>query len=340
MSLKICLIGAGFIGKVHAENLSRHPQVSFAGVCDLDQGAAEAVAEQYGAVTFSRFEEVLADEKIDAVLITTPPGTHPALISQAASAGKAVFCEKPIGMDLDQVDALLQSLADCQRPIQIGFNRRFDPHHRALAEKLKAGAIGRLEQVIVTSRDPHPPPVDYMRSTPGGIFYDSMIHDFDMARWLLDEEPVEVYAVASSLLGEQLNPDREPDTAIATLRTASGKMCAIHMSRRAVYGYDQRIEVFGEKGMLQSGNVQVANVRQYGADSISEEVFLDFFIDRYRQAYVRELDCFVKAVLNKGPVEVTSWDGRQSLALSLAALRSASEGVPVPVTSSSASTST
>lgn len=332
MRLNIALLGAGFIGKIHAENLAQNPSVGFAGIYDLDEASARAMAEQHGVPLLGSLEGALNDDSIDAVFITTPPATHPTLILQAAQAGKAVFCEKPVGTNLDEVDALLQSLADIDRPVQIGFNRRFDSHHRALADRLKGGAIGRLEQVTITSRDPHPPPVAYMRNTPGGIFYDSMIHDFDMARWLLDEEPIEVYAVASSLIGEELNPDRDLDTAMATLRTASGKMCSIQMSRRAVYGYDQRIEVFGEKGMLQSGNVQVHNVRHYGAKIIGEEVLLNFFTDRYRQSYVQELESFLLAVLHDHPVEVTIWDGRQSLALSLAALRSATEGVPVQLT--------
>ncbi len=171
-----------------------------------------------------------------------------------------------------------------------------------------------------------------MRDTPGGIFYDTMCHDFDTARWLLGEEPMEVYAVASSLLEEDLNPDRELDTAMALLRTASGKMCHINVSRRSVYGHDQRIEVFGSKGMLQSQNIQRSRVRRYGSEEISEEVLLDFFIDRYREAYVQELQSFVDASLRRSPVEVTIFDGRQSLALSLAALDSSRRGQPVHLT--------
>ncbi|UCH25710.1 MAG: inositol 2-dehydrogenase [Trueperaceae bacterium] len=332
MMLNICLLGAGFIGKVHAENLVGNPEVGFAGIFDPDQRVAALLAERHGVPTLESVDAVMEDRRIDAVLIATPAGTHPTLIRQASEAGKAIFCEKPIGKDLVEVDACLEALEGYDRPVQIGFNRRFDPQHRALYTALQQGEIGAVEQLIITSRDPHPPPVTYMRDTPGGVFYDTMCHDFDTARWLLGEEPIEVYAVASSLLEEDLNPDRDLDTAMALLRTASGKMCHINVSRRSVYGHDQRIEVFGSKGMLQSQNIQRSRIRRYGSEEISEEVLLDFFIDRYREAYVQELQSFVDASLRRSPVEVTIFDGRQSLALSLAALDSSRRGQPVHLT--------
>jgi myo-inositol 2-dehydrogenase/D-chiro-inositol 1-dehydrogenase len=330
--LNICLLGAGFIGKVHAKNLARNPEVGFTGIFDPDRRAAGLLAERYGVPILESVDEVMGDQRIDAVLIATPASTHPALIRRAAEAGKAILCEKPIGKDLAEVDACLEALEGYDRPVQIGFNRRFDPQHRELYTGLKRGEIGAVEQLIITSRDPHPPPVVYMRDTPGGIFYDTMCHDFDTARWLLGEEPVEVYALASSLVEQDLNPDRDLDTAMALLKTASGKMCHINVSRRSVYGHDQRIEVFGSKGMLQSQNIQRSRIRRYGPEEIGEDVLLDFFIDRYREAYVQELQSFVDASLRHSPIEATIFDGRQSLALSLAALDSSRRGQPVRLT--------
>jgi myo-inositol 2-dehydrogenase/D-chiro-inositol 1-dehydrogenase len=327
--VKFCLIGAGFIGSVHAKNLAQHPKANLRYVVDIDMQAGFQLAERYGAEFHNDVGEVLADDDLDAVIIATSADTHTQLIKAAARANKAIFCEKPIGTRLDQVDACLASLEGFQRPLQVGFNRRFDPNHRALAEAVKNGDIGKVELLVITSRDPQPPPIDYMHNTPGGLFYDTMCHDFDTARWLLGEEPTEVYATASSMIGPELNPERDPDTAMAILKTASGALCHINVSRRSVYGYDQRIEVFGSKGMLQSGNIQRSTVQRYGADAIRQDPLMHFFIERYREAYVNELDHFIEVVIENGATEIGAIDGRQSLVLSLAALESARTGHPV-----------
>ena len=327
--VRIALIGAGFIGKVHAANLARHPGVEFRWLIDADEIVGRPLAERYGTNFHHDVAAALTDELLDAVLIATPAATHPEMIRLAAGADKAIFCEKPLGVELEQVDSCLSELAGFRRPLLIGFNRRFDPHHRALAEAVKRGEIGQVELINITSRDPGPPPLDHLRATPGGVFYETMCHDFDMARWLLAEEPTEVYAAASSLLEPAVNPDRDPDTAVAVLKTSGGALCQINVSRRSVYGYDQRIEVFGSKGMLQSGNPLPTTVRRFGAEGIREDVLMTFFTDRYRDAYRLELEHFVTVVERDGSPEISAWDGRQCLAISLAALASARSGRPL-----------
>jgi myo-inositol 2-dehydrogenase/D-chiro-inositol 1-dehydrogenase len=326
--LSTALFGVGFIGRVHARNLARHPEIDLRYVADPDP-AGEIVASEVGARYLAGVDDALADDRIDAVWIASPPNTHPDLIVRAAKAGKGIFCEKPIGIDLAEVDRLVGRLASYNRPLMIGFNRRFDRSHSRLKKLVEEGRVGTVEFVSITSRDPNPPPVQYMRATPGGIFYDTMIHDFDMARWLLGEEPIELYATASCHLDTTANPDREPDAATATLKTGSGAVCQISVSRRAVYGYDQRIEVFGSRGMVQSENHNRTNVRIYGSDAIGRDPLMPFFIDRYADAFVSEIDAFIAAVRGDRSDYPNAVDGRQALFLSMAALNSSRAGQPL-----------
>lgn len=325
----IALIGSGFIGALHAKNIFDHPRATLSYLVEPNEKVGQALAEQYNTKLLGSVDEALADPKLDAVWIASPASTHSDLIRRAAKAGKAIFCEKPVGMDMEDVDRLLEELKGYAKPILIGFNRRFDPSHSKLKHFVNEGRIGKLEMVAITSRDPNPPPVDYMRKTPGGIFYDTMIHDFDIARWLLGEEPIEVFATASTHLGKAINPDGEMDAATATLKTASGAVCQISVSRRAVYGYDQRLEVFGEAGMVQSENQSQSQVRVYGKDAVTSDPLKNFFIDRYAEAYVREIDAFLDAIEGKTVSYPTLKDGREALALSMDALRSARTGLPV-----------
>ena len=325
----IALIGSGFIGGLHAKNIAAHSRTVLRYLVEPNLAVGTELAARYEAKLVDSVDEALADEDLDAVWIASPANTHSDLIRKAAKAGKAIFCEKPVGVELDDVRRLLDELRAYSKPILIGFNRRFDHSHERLKQLVDVGKVGKVEMVVITSRDPQPPPIDYMRIAPGGIFYDTMIHDFDMARWLLGEEPTEIYATASTHLGAVFNPDGEADAATATMKTASGAVCQIVVSRRAVFGYDQRIEVFGSEGMVQSENQAQNHVRIYGKEAITSDPLKTFFTDRYAEAYVREIDVFVDALEGKPVSFPDLYDGREALALSMDALESARTGRPV-----------
>src|SRR5580765_6048673 len=266
--IDFCLVGAGFIGPVHAANLAAHPKARLARVVDLNLTAAKALADRYGAQAGDSLADAMGDPEIRAIIICTPPRTHTPIIEAAAHAGKAIFCEKPIDLDMAKVDACGAVLASAGVPFCVGFNRRFDPTHRALHDAIHAGEIGRPEMLILSSRDPEISPPDYVAAMPYGIFYDTMIHDFDMARWLLADEPVEIVARTACMLDESENPHRDPDTAMVMLRMANGALVHVNSSFRAVYGYDQRIEAFGSNGMLISNNQRATTVERYGKDGV------------------------------------------------------------------------
>ncbi|MEP6943073.1 MAG: inositol 2-dehydrogenase [Betaproteobacteria bacterium] len=327
--IDFCLVGAGFIGPVHAANLAAHPKARLATVVDLNLAAGKALADRYGAQATDKLADALSDPGIRAVIICTPPRTHTPIIEAVARAGKAIFCEKPIDLDMAKVDACGVALAQSRVPFSVGFNRRFDPTHRALHDAIRAGEIGRAEMLILSSRDPEISPPDYVAAMPYGIFYDTMIHDFDMARWLLADEPVEIFARTACMLDAKENPHRDPDTAMVVLRMAGGALVHVNSSFRAVYGYDQRIEAFGEKGMLISGNQQPTTVERHGRDGIRRDPLLYFFIDRYAESYKRELDAFVQALEAESAPAVGFDDGRRALMIADAGVRSAKRGAPV-----------
>ncbi len=327
--IDFCLVGAGFIGPVHAANLAAHAKARLSWVIDLNLAAARALGEKYGARSGSDLAVALADPDLDAVIVCTPPRTHAPIIEAAARAGKAIFCEKPVDLDLTRVNACARVLAETGVPFHVGFNRRFDPTHRALHDAIRAGDIGRPEMLVLSSRDPEISPPDYVAAMPYGIFYDTMIHDFDMVRWLTQDEPVEIYARTACMLDEKQNPHRDPDTAMVVLRMAGGALVHINSSFRAVYGYDQRIEAFGEKGMLISGNHHPTSLERHGADGIRRDPLLHFFIDRYAESYRRELDLFLQAVESGATPPIGVEDGRRALIIAEAGVRSAKSGMPV-----------
>ena len=329
--IDFCLVGAGFIGPVHATNLSAHPRARLTWVVDLNVTAAKALAERHGARASSDLGEALADTNMRAVIICTPPRTHTAIIEAAARAGKAILCEKPIDLDIAKVEACGVVLAQTKAPFCVGFNRRFDPTHRALHDAIRAGEIGRPEMLIISSRDPEISPPDYVAAMPYGIFYDTMIHDFDTVRWLLQDEPVEIFATTACMLDAKQNPHRDPDTAMVVLRMASGALVHVNSSFRAVYGYDQRIEAFGERGMLISGNQQPTTVERHSKHGIRRDPLLHFFTDRYAESYRRELDAFVQAVDAGKPPPIAFDDGRRALIIAEAGVHSAKTGMPVAV---------
>jgi myo-inositol 2-dehydrogenase/D-chiro-inositol 1-dehydrogenase len=325
--LNICLFGAGRIGAIHAANIAAHPSANLARVVDVNHEAADRLATQHGAQTCS-VEAALADPKIDAVVIASSTDTHADLLEQSARAGKAILCEKPIDLSLERVDRCVSVLEQHPVTCAIGFNRRHDPMFSRLRREIIEGKIGSLETLLIISRDPSPPPAGYISSS-GGMFRDMTIHDLDMARWLLGEEPVEVFASASCLVDPAIGEQGDVDTAVITLRTAAGRLCQIQNSRRARYGYDQRIEAFGSEGMLQADNLTETALRHTGdAGSLTDKP-LYFFLERYAQAYQVELADFIDAALSGRPPLANQHDGRGALLLAEAALQSSETGRPV-----------
>jgi myo-inositol 2-dehydrogenase / D-chiro-inositol 1-dehydrogenase len=324
-----CQFGAGRIGAIHAANIASRHDARLQFVVDHDRAAAERLAGRYGAAVGSQ-AEALADPSVNAVVIASSTDTHADLVEAAARAGKAVFCEKPLDLDRSRAEACVAVAEECGVPLMVGFNRRFDPNFALLERQIRDGRIGRLELLTITSRDPAPPPIEYVRRS-GGLFRDMMIHDFDMARWLLDEEPVEVFAAASVLIDPAIGEAGDVDTAVVTLRTQSGALCQISNSRRAIYGYDQRIEALGSKGALRAENVVESTVSFAGEDGIISDKPLHFFLERYAEAYRRELDHFIGAIGKGAPPLVGGDDGVRALALADAALESFRTGRAVRI---------
>ena len=325
--LSIAVFGAGRIGQIHARNVAASARARLAGVVDVDRTSAERLA---GACGVSVLEPDAAFAA-DAVMICTPTPTHAGLIERATAAGKPVFCEKPIDLDVARVRACLDAVARAGVAMMVGFNRRFDPSFGALHRRLRGGEIGRLELLTITSRDPAPPPPTYI-ATSGGLFRDMMIHDLDMARFLLGEEPTELYAAASVLVDPAIAAAGDVDTAVVVLRTASGALVQISNSRRAAYGYDQRIEAHGASGMLRADNMTTTSVQHAGAGGFTTDPALPFFLERYAAAYRAEFEQFLDAIEGKAAASPSGADGLAALLLADAATRSAQSGEPVRLT--------
>ncbi|GAB4286847.1 MAG: inositol 2-dehydrogenase [Oscillatoriaceae cyanobacterium] len=322
MAIDMALFGAGRIGEIHAANIARHPEVRLRYVVGgKDRNRTETLAAKYGALAVSA-DVALGDGEVQGVAIASPTPTHAEYIIKAAGAGKAIFCEKPIALDLQQLDASLEAVKTAGVPFFLGFNRRFDPSFNQLHNAVKEGKIGAVEMVNITSRDPAPPPLEYIQ-TSGGIFADMVIHDFDMARWLLGEEPTEIFATASCLVNPEIAQLGDADTAMIILKTISGKLAHINVSRRAVYGYDQRIEVFGAAGMVRAHNHTPTTVELATASGVIGDKPLYFFLERYAAAYRREIDHFVDIITKSVSPLVGGDDGRKALILAEAAKLSA-----------------
>jgi myo-inositol 2-dehydrogenase/D-chiro-inositol 1-dehydrogenase len=330
--LQFAQFGAGRIGAIHAANLAASGRARLRHVVDVNATAAASLAATHGATT-STTEVALADPDVGAVIIASSTDTHADLVIAAARAGKAIFCEKPIDLSLARVDACLAEVRKAGVPMLVGFNRRFDPSFAELHRRIGTGAIGTVEQVVITSRDPGPPPVAYIKVS-GGLFRDMTIHDFDMARWMLlagegGEEPVEVFAHGSNLVDPAIGAAGDIDSAMVLLKTASGRMAHINNSRRASYGYDQRVEVFGSGGRLIAGNRVATTVELADGNAVSADKPLHFFLERYADAYRIELNAFLDSVANGTPMPVGAEDGRQALVLADAAFESLRTGAPV-----------
>ena len=324
MTVRFGLLGAGRIGKVHAKAVTGDANAKLVAVADAFPAAAQAIADQYGCEVRS-IDAICASADIDAVVICTPTDTHADLIEQFVKAGKAVFCEKPIDLSLTRVKQCLEVVRAHKGTLMVGFNRRFDPHFRAVRAEIDKGSIGAVEMVVITSRDPGAPPVEYIARS-GGIFRDMTIHDLDMARFLLGEEVTEVVATASVLVDPAIGTAGDFDSVQVMLKTGSGRQAMISNSRRATYGYDQRIEVHGAKGAVSAENQRPVSIEVATAAGYTRPPLHDFFMTRYTEAYAAEISGFIAALSSKTPATPSGEDGLIALGLAEACLKSVAEG--------------
>ncbi len=325
--LKVGLLGAGRIGTVHAKAITAHSKSELVAVSDAFAENAEKLAKEFGTDARST-EEIIADPSIDAVLVATSTNTHSDLIEAATASGKAVLCEKPVDLSLKRARTCLAAVKGTGRPVMIGFNRRFDPSFGTLKAALEAGEIGKPELLSLTSFDPAPPPVSYIKVS-GGLFRDMMIHDFDMSNFIMGALPETVSASGSSIVDPEIGAAGDVDTAVVTMTYADGRITVIKNSRRAAYGYDQRIELLGSDGLLQAQNMLENTVVKSTATGVTGAKPTYFFLERYMPAYEAEWAAFVDALNNDTPMPVSLADGVSALALAEAAARSLAEGRPV-----------
>jgi myo-inositol 2-dehydrogenase / D-chiro-inositol 1-dehydrogenase len=331
-TLNVGVIGAGRIGKLHAETMAfRIPGVKVVAISDVNTDEASALARRCNVEhCFAAHTDILKNKEIDAVLICSPTNTHAQYIEEAAAAGKHIFCEKPVDLTLARIRSAIGAAEKAGVTLMIGFNRRFDPNFHRIREQVKSGAVGDPHILRITSRDPGPPPPSYVRIS-GGIFLDMAIHDFDMARFIMGSEVVDVFAKGAVLVDPEIGKAGDVDTALTLLTFVNGAVGAIDNSRKAVYGYDQRVEVFGSAGMALAANNKLDNASVLDATGEHGALPLHFFMDRYTESYYRELVAFVEAVRNKTTPPVTGQDGLMSVAVGLAAKMSLKEGRAVKV---------
>ncbi len=325
--LSMGLLGAGRIGQIHGRNIVANPHATLVAIADVDTKAAQSLASATRAKV-ATIDAIMDDKAIAAVAICTPTDTHADLIERAVRAGKAVFCEKPVSLESARIVTCLKVVAEAKGKLMIAFNRRFDPSFAEIKRRIDAGEVGTVELVTILSRDPAPPPVSYIERS-GGLFRDMMIHDLDMARFLMGEEPVEVHAVGSSLVDPAIGKAGDVDTAAVLLKTASGKIAQISNSRRATYGYDQRVEVHGSKGLLTVGNHHATTVTRANGGGYATDPALPFFLERYAEAYRNELAAFIAAVEEGKPLSPTGEDGLTAQRLADAATEASRTGQPV-----------
>ncbi len=313
----VALFGAGRIGKIHAGNVARQPDAELKYVVDVDAAAASALAQQHGAKTADA-QSVFADPAIRAVVIGSSTDTHADFIMRAAKARKAIFCEKPVDLELDRARQCAEVVHASGVTCLIGFQRRYDPTFAAIKQRIEQGEIGQPEMLLVTSRDPGAPPVDYIKRS-GGIFKDMLIHDFDVFRWIMQEEAATVYATGSCLTDPLIESAGDVDATAVTIRTRGGRLAQINTIRRAVYGYDQRFEVLGSKGMLQAGNHRPTEVTLWSSGAVTMDKPEYFFLERYRAAYAAEMAHFFDVLAGRASPRTSIDDGVKALALAEAA---------------------
>lgn len=326
--MKLGILGAGRIGQIHIANAYANRNIELVGISDPYKPDLEEFSKNYGCAAFQDFNALLERDDIDAVVIATPTDTHLDLIMTAVANNKAVLCEKPLDLDITKARRMLSELSDTNK-IMLGFNRRFDPDFAMMKSQLDMGKIGSLRQVLITSRDPGMQPAEYLKHS-GGIFRDMVIHDLDMARFMLGEEPVAISAFGSRLIDPDLEAMGDYDSVLVSLHTASGRQCHINCCREAVYGYDQRVELLGSTGMLHNENHRPHTVQHSTRENTGTSApLLNFFLDRYTEAYASELEAFRSAVVSGEPMPVGSKDGIEALKLADAAYESAVSGTIV-----------
>jgi myo-inositol 2-dehydrogenase/D-chiro-inositol 1-dehydrogenase len=332
--INVGIIGAGRIGRLHAENLAyRVSEANLLAVSDIFAEAAQKLAAELDVpAAYQEPRRILDDKAIDAVLICSSTDTHARFIEEAAEAGKQIFCEKPIALDLQAIDRALDAVEKAGVKLQIGFNRRFDPNFRRIRQLVVEGKIGRPHVLRITSRDPEPPPIEYIRVS-GGIFVDMTIHDFDMARYLIGSEVETIYAAAGVMVDPAIGEAGDVDTVLITLHFENGTLGTIDNSRRAVYGYDQRVEVFGSKGMVTCANETPDSTVVSDATGTHGALPQFFFLERYTEAFVAEMKAFVDCIVKDTPPPVTGLDGRIPVVMGFAAKKSLAEGRPVTISS-------
>ncbi len=330
--LQLAVIGAGRIGKVHTATLVQNvPQAEVVAIADTRKDEAAALAGMLGIpAVYDNYSDLLRHPGVEAVVICSPTDTHAKYIVEAASAGKHIFCEKPVDLTLEVISNALKAVEKAGVKLMVGFNRRFDPNFMKIRQLVADGKIGDPHILKITSRDPAPPPAEYS-AVSGGMFMDMTIHDFDMARYIAGSEVTEVYAKAGCMVDPAIGKAGDVDTAIITLTFANGAFGVIDNSRKAVYGYDQRVEIFGSKGMAHADNNFPENHRYFAADGVHGSLPLNFFMDRYLEAYANEMKIFCNAVLNNAPLPVSGHDGLMSVAIAYAARKSVVEGRAVKI---------
>ncbi len=330
--LRTAVIGCGRIGQMHAENILIHPETTLAGVYDISLQASKDLAIKCNCYRFENVDSIFLSDQVDAIIVASSTSTHADYIEKAVKNNKPVLCEKPIDLDLRRINQTAEKIKNSTVQVQIGFNRRFDPGHQASREALLAGRIGNLYQVIITSRDPEMPPKTYYENA-GGLFRDMTIHDFDLARFMLNDEPVAVFAMAEGLIDPNMMKGlSDHDTAMIFLTTKDGKQCCINNSRSAVYGYDQRVELLGSNGMIQSNNKKPHEMRIFDKNSTeTSEPYEYFFLERYSESFMGEISEFVKSVREGVSTKVGFEDGRKALILAEAAYLSLNESRLVKV---------
>ena len=321
--INFALLGTGRIGKLHASIINAHPEASLKYVYDIDTSSAKKIAKKYSCEVAKTAKEAISSDQINAILIASATPTHTDYIAIGAEFNKAILCEKPIDLDINKVNKCWQKIKKYKPTIQIGFNRRFDPNHNKVQSEVLSGKIGNIEMIVITSRDPSPPGIDYLKQS-GGIFRDCSIHDFDLARFILNNDPiVEVFAQGSVNVSNDFKVTNDYDTTMCFMKSKKGVLVHINNSRRAVYGYDQRLEVFGSNGMLISDNVPNNDINYYNQNlSFAKKPIKNFFIERYKDAYQIQLDQFIKSIRNKKNTLVTFEDGKNALILANSATKS------------------
>nr|WP_321443007.1 inositol 2-dehydrogenase [uncultured Cohaesibacter sp.] len=328
--IRIGLLGAGRIGQIHARAVSALDNVEIVAVYDPFDEAAAYVQAMTGAARRTSVMEIVDDPDINAVIIASPTNQHADQIIEAAQAGKHIFCEKPIDLDLKKVRECVAEVEKAGVQLMIGFNRRFDYNFNAVKRNIDNGEVGEVELVQITSRDPEAPSAAYLKNS-GGLFLDMMIHDFDMARYVLNDDIVEVFATGSVLTDPEIGKIGDLDTATATLKTAKGRIAVITNSRRASYGYDQRVEVHGSKGMVRADNLRGTSVTLATKEGYRSDPLLDFFIQRYAEAYKAELQTFCRLLAGHNEIYPDHVDGMKAIELAHAAQQSYKTGKAVKI---------